>query len=169
VRNQLPDSLLAEAIADVAHSEFINRDDVRNRLAQLARHPDPDVRSEVIRAFAFHGVVFNWNAEPGKTLLSDIMTMATQDVDADCRRAAATGLGSLMRGTRDKSIAALLAGIVANRDEESEVRSFAYAAFLDLLGVPVKEQPNPLRLQIGNNELSQLERHLRSLQGNARR
>jgi hypothetical protein len=91
------------------------------------------------------------------------MEIAVSDPDHDCRRQAAGALGSLLRGSRNREVAELLASIGRNHDEANDIRAFAYTASLDVIGVPRSAQPNPTRLTVGPDELRTLGDYLRDL------
>jgi hypothetical protein len=157
----LDESELAETIIDLAHSDLLNRDDVRQDLVRLVSHPDCEVRSEAMGALAYHGVSFRWDVGPGRQLLSSLLQALDQDPDGGCRRAAAGALGSLFKGTRRRVAMKGLAQACRKPGEERHVQAFAYVAFLDVLGVPKGDQPSPLNLEIGARELSEMSAFLR--------
>jgi hypothetical protein len=92
-----------------------------------------------------------------------IREILVSDPDRDCRRQAAGALGSLFRGKRDREVLTLLVEIAKNEREEMDVRAFAYAAALDVLGVSRAIQPNPVNLRLGADELLALDEYLRSV------
>ncbi len=147
---------MADTIVDLAHSELINRNDVREDLVRLVSHADCGVRSEAMGALAYHGVTFQWESETGKQLLTSLVQGVESDVDSDCRRAAASALGSFFRATGRKDILQVLARVCMKPDESSDVRAFAYVAFLDVAGVPKPQQPSPVGLDVGPRELDEI-------------
>jgi HEAT repeat protein len=153
-------SELADTIIDLAHSDLLNRDDVRRDLVKLVSHPDCEVRSEAMGALAYHGVSFRWEVDPGRRFLADLLQAVDRDFDSDCRRAAAGALGSLFKGTCHRGIMEALAGVCRKTDEESDVRAFAYVAFLDVVGIPKGDQPSPINLEIGQHEFAQMAAYL---------
>jgi hypothetical protein len=165
---RLGNAELAGTIADIGHSDLIQREDVHEVLIAFLSHPIPDVRAETVSALAFHGVSFTWGSEPGRTLRLRLMNMANKDPDHGCRRMAASGLGSFFRDTNDAAVATLLAGIVQNPMEEDQVRAFAYCALLSVQGIPIPQQPSPLGLTIGANELQTAADYLARLTKNRR-
>lgn len=156
----LSDTEIADTVLDLGHSELLYRDDVLRDLTALVDHPDPDIRSEAIRAMAFHGVIFDWQSEPGKTLLKNLVEILRHDTEVDSRRTAAAGLGSFFKGTHDQNIMRILFDVVTDDSEEDEVRAFAYTGFLDVVGVPVQDQPSALTLKLGPSELETLRRYM---------
>jgi len=156
----LSDLDLADTIIKLAHSDFINRDDVRRDLVALASHPACDVRSEAMGALAYHGVTFAWNVEPGRQLLATLLRAVGSDADGECRRTAAGSLGSLFRMTHRRDVLEALAAACRKPEEEPDVRAFAFCAILDVVGKPKKDQPSPTNLRIGPQHLREVSAYL---------
>lgn len=164
-RGALDDVEMANTIVDLAHSELINRDDVREDLVKLVTHPDSGVRSEAMGALAYHGVMFQWESGTGKRLLASLVQALESDPDSDCRRAAASALGSFFRATERKDVLYILARTCMKPEESSDVRASAYVAFLDVAGVPKPQQPSPVGLDIGPHEMNQVAARLGASDG----
>jgi hypothetical protein len=147
---------MADTIVDIAHSNLINRDDVREDLVKLVSHTDCGVRSEAMGALAYHGVTIQWESEMGRRLLGNLLHAIEADADSDCRRAAAGALGSFFRATRHEDVLQTLARVCMKPDETPDVRGFAYVAFLDVAGVPKHQQPSPVGLDVGPRELGEI-------------
>ena len=162
-RGSLSNVELAQTAVDIAHSDFLNHDDVIRDLVGLLRHSDPDVRQEVISALAYHGLRFEWEQEPGKTLRGDLLEAVHYDPDDDCRRGAASALGSLFKGSRDQGVMLALREVCGKESEAQHIRAFAYTSFLSIWGVPVQQQPNPVNLKVGHAELENMDRYLRDV------
>jgi HEAT repeat protein len=69
---RLDESELADTIIALAHSDLLNRDDVRRDLVRMVSHPGWEVRSEAMRALAYHGVSFRWEVDPGRRFLAHV-------------------------------------------------------------------------------------------------
>lgn len=66
------------------------------------------------------------------------------DPDAEVRGLSATCIGSLKRETKDKEALSILLNTLKNKKEHWLVRSSAYSAILDILGIPRRQQPGAL-------------------------
>lgn len=155
-RGALDEIEIADTVVDLAHSELINRNDVREDLVRLVSHPDCGVRSEAMGALAYHGVTVQWESRTGERLFARVVQAVESDADSDCRRAAACALGSFFRATGRKDVLQVLARACMKPDETSDVRAFAYVAFLDVAGVPKPQQPSPVGLDVGPRELGEI-------------
>lgn len=71
--------------------------------------------------------------------------MALSDPDQQVRGIAATSLGACYRNTRDKVISGILASIIANEHNSSEVRLSAYVSLLEVQGKSLLSHDPPLR------------------------
>ncbi len=54
----------------------------------------------------------------------------------------------------------MLAHVCLKPDEEKVVKAFAYVAFLDVIGMPKREQPSPFKIEVGEHELNQISEYL---------
>jgi hypothetical protein len=161
-RGRFPAEDLADLVHDIGESPLLNRQPVRGELLRLLSNPDALVRQNALGALAYHGMAVDWQTEFGKQLLSGMDLMLRLDEDRDCRRQAAAAFGSLFKSTKSQSVIGALGRVCSNPDEESDVRAFAYTSLLNVAGIPLREQPNPVGLMLGPREMAELSRVLAS-------
>ena len=154
---------MAQAVWEVAHSADIDDPLVQSELVNLLSHRDPEIRHAALGALAYHGLAFDWSTSLGRRLLAGIDVLLKFDKDEDCRRGAASALGTLFRSTKNPAVIRALAKICENEGEADDVRAFAYDSMLTVLGVPVKNRPNPVDLTLGLDELEHVERIVNEL------
>jgi HEAT repeat protein len=99
-------------------------------LIQLLDHED-----EIVRYNAVNSLAFEFHYEP---VADKLVTMLTLDSDSDCRGAAAGGLGTLCRNSKDRRVLSAL-GEAALNDTDEYVRSSAYKALQIVNGVSPAE------------------------------
>jgi hypothetical protein len=83
--------------------------------------------------------------------------------DDDCRNQAAGALGALFRASSNRDILRALFEVIKDGFQRSDLRAFAYVAFLDVLGVPRPQQPSPMNLKIGDADVENARKHLMRL------
>lgn len=138
-RGMLDPCEIADAVADFGVEYFV---EAKPDVEQLLDHDDPIVRYSAIVALGFDFCTTD--------RIERLLDILFRDPDRDCRRAAAAAFGCLHRGTNDKRIAGALAVVVRNKNEEDDVRIFAYTALLNVLGIPRNLQPDPLSMALGD-------------------
>lgn len=105
-------------------------------MLDLLRHEDPIVRYNAVVSLSFD-FRYLQASEP-------ILEILAKDTDIDCRDAAADGLKTLFRNTKDGRVLKAL-GDAALNDPDEDVRSAAYMAFLEVNGVSDEEHVEMLR------------------------
>jgi hypothetical protein len=151
-KGQMTVAEIADFAADAGSENFVTAEPDVNRLLD---HEDAIVRYNSLATLGY---------EWGRTMREDrIREILASDPDRDCRRQAAGALGSLFRAHRDHKVLTLLVASAKNEREEMDVRAFAYTAALEVLGVSRAIQPNPVNLELGENELLALDEYLRSV------
>lgn len=138
---------IADVAADFGTENFI---EARPDVERLLDHPDPIVRYNAMATLAYE-----WATTDRTDKLIEILL---HDSDNDCRRQAAGALGSLFCGGRDLKIAKVLAGVVTDPAEEDGVRHFAYAGLLDVLGVEMHYQPDPVSMSLDDVDWNLVEK-----------
>ena len=95
----------------------------------------------IVRYNAILSLTFNLHQT---SATEKLLSIAVDDEDEDCRRAAGAGLGSLFQNSRDPRILAALGNLALNDLDES-VRRSAYINLLRVNGVSREEELSLLR------------------------
>lgn len=142
----LTDDETADFVAVAGTQHFV---EAKNDVLALLDHADGIVRFNALATLAY---------EWGDTdVLPRALVMLRTDPDRDCRCQAAGAIGSVSRARTSPHVIEVLASVVRDSSEHSDVRAFAFTAFLDVAGVPRSEQPNPVDLVIGSEQLKWLD------------
>jgi hypothetical protein len=151
-KGRLGNDDIAAAVADFGQQNFL---EAKGDVEELLQHPDSIVRYNAMGALAYE-----WGTCSVPERIIDILMT---DEDEDCRGQAAGALGSLFRDTRDNRTMHVLSSVVQDPDQRDDLRSFAYTAFLDVVGIPRANQPNPVNLVVGPQELRTVGMHLKTI------
>ena len=108
-----------------------------------------DHSSPVIRYQALSTIGYDW----GATSRSDRVLEMLDDPDRDCRRQAVGVVGSLWSGTKNRRVMGELLRRVESDAEWPDVRAFAFVELLNVAGVLRSEQPDPLSVVVGPDEV----------------
>jgi hypothetical protein len=133
----------ADAVADFGPANFL---EAKEEVEKALWHP-----SEIVRYNAMATLAYEWGVCSSTERLLEILR---GDRDDDCRRQAAGALGALFRNSRDARIADALLGVVEDGSESKHVRAFAFTGLLDVLGIPLHEQPNPVGLEVDEQTMT---------------
>jgi len=128
---------IADAVADFGSENFV---EAKADVERLLDHGD-----EIVRYNAISTLAYEWGTTDRP---ERVVEMVLNDPDVDCRRNAASALGSLFRSSNDSKILEILANVVLDPAQEDQVRCSAYAALLDVLGVPKQHQPDTFSLKL---------------------
>ena len=112
---------LYSLIHDFGEAHFISAEP---DVARFLEHPDPQ-----IRYVAVHVIAFDWGMLKYRGALEG---MLVGDPDGFVRQIAASGLGHLLRESRDARVIRLLLQTLRRDDEDGSVREAAYEALLDV-------------------------------------
>ena len=93
-------------------------------ILRLVKHPHSEIRWA-----ALHVLSFSWDLRRHRTLYERFLL---KDTDDGIRGSAATGLGYVLRGTRDRRATRLLSRVLRDKTEALSVRHEAYDALYDL-------------------------------------
>lgn len=130
---EIPEDRIAKTIALFGREMF---KEARKEVEKYIHSKD-----EIIRYNALVTLILDWGLqehyETAKKLLLN-------DSDEDVRGLGAACMGSLKRGANDKEALRTLLKVFKNKKEHWLVRSSAYSAILDIIGVPRQEQPGAL-------------------------
>ena len=148
---------LASLVFEIGHDPLLNEESVQDDLVCLLTDSDPLVRHNALGALAYHGLDPDWNSQFGKQLFAAMEKMLLSDDDEDCRRQAAGSMGSLFKCTSDRKAMARLARVCFNRAESADVKAFAYKSILNIMCVPLKDQPKLQDSILSPAELAQIE------------
>ena len=105
-------------------------------------------------------VAYEWGRS---SRVDRIIEILSTDEHEDGRRQAAGALGALHRDKRDRLVLDALAPTVNDNQEAADVRSFAYTAALDVIGVPREMRPSAMRWEVGKDELIALDEFLKTV------
>ncbi len=102
-------------------------------LARYLWHRDPLLRWEAVMDLGLHF--------KSTTYRREFERLARQDRDVDVRRIAASALGFVLQGTRDRRAVQLLLGRLRDKAEDASVREASYEALIELwFSPPVSER-----------------------------
>jgi len=120
---------IASAINIIAKAEF------SSALPQVEAALDSD--DPVVRISALNALSFTFASD---RRFEKILEMFQTDADEDVRCSAATTLGLLSRRGAHSEIPGILAVVIKNNAESDYVRTSAFEAFMDALGIPSRDR-----------------------------
>ena len=112
---------LARAIHDLGE---LGDPVLQDHVTPFLIHPNPILRYEALSTLGHHWMLPQYRAQ--------FEEMMRSDSDEDVRRIAASCLGLVLKGTRDKAAAQHLIAKLRDENEDGYVREGAYDALLDI-------------------------------------
>lgn len=122
---RVPQEELCSTLHDFGEANFR---DAEPQVAQYLAHPNENVRYTAVNVLALH-----WKSPEH---IATLQRMLFEDADSDVRRVAATGLGAILKGSRDVRTSRLLIRRLRDSDENRFVREAAYEALVDVAVPP---------------------------------
>lgn len=102
---------------------------------QFLKHEDPDLRNIALNVLGVH-----WDSQKHRKVFESFLF---DEEEAEENRAmAASCLGYITRGTKDKAALRILLSFFRDEEVDEFIRDRSYHGILDIWGIPFKDQPS---------------------------